>query len=164
MLLSAGHALCPPSAFRTLARSAGRIETPYDVRIRTNTEYIPHILLLTSPWHRWQPGASFLFHCPQAFKCSRRTVLATAPDEQPSTVLDAVSTATMCWAAAVAVRTAGTGMRCYREPWAHRSFSAPVTARITPLHRDGAATRHFIEMGMTHTGRFMSESIYQSPH
>ncbi|KAJ7468811.1 hypothetical protein FB451DRAFT_1401163 [Mycena latifolia] len=120
LLLSAGQALRPPSAFRTLARSTGLIETP------------------------------------------RRTVPATAPDEQPSTVLDAVSTAAMCRAAALTARTGCTGMRRDREPWAHRSSSAPVTTCIMLLH--GAATRHFIEIGTTHAGRFMSGSMSQSPH
>ncbi|KAJ7448553.1 hypothetical protein FB451DRAFT_1411293 [Mycena latifolia] len=102
---------------------------------RTNAEHVP-----SHPPPRFGRGAGgSLAHLSciivlHAHEFRQHTVLATAPDEQPSTVLDAVSTAMMCWEAVLMVRTAGTCVRRYRESWAHRSSSAPVTARITPLH------------------------------
>ncbi|KAJ7434671.1 hypothetical protein FB451DRAFT_1418706 [Mycena latifolia] len=123
-------------AQRKARRNPGRAQHT----CKTNAEHVPHILLLA---FAVVPPAHGAGHC------TRRAALHRSRR---------LSTATMCWAAALTVCTTGTGMRCYREPWAHRSSSAPVTARITPLH--GAATRHFIEMGTTRTGRFTSRSIY----
>ncbi|KAJ7478988.1 hypothetical protein FB451DRAFT_1395600 [Mycena latifolia] len=127
----------PPSVRLRAAQGTSKPRTTFEFGPRGPMQSTPLTSSSSlSPWCWWQPGASFLFHCPHALEFSWRTVLATASDEQPSTVLDAVSTATMYWAAALTVHTAGTGMRRYSKPWAHRSSSAPVTARITALQRD----------------------------
>ncbi|KAJ7444730.1 hypothetical protein FB451DRAFT_1413116 [Mycena latifolia] len=119
MFLSAGHALCPPSAFRTLARSVGRVETPNSVLV---VVFAIVAAVLGPRTHagptQSTPLIAFAVPAHGAGHCIRRAALHR-PRRR-------------------------TSMRRYSKPWVHRSSSAPVTARITPLH--GAVTRHFIDM------------------